>query len=64
MDILKEAQHSLVGSMVDRTRYVNTGPLNEFKKVPEPTKKSKKYFPQGDSNKQFQNLNRLNIISL
>lgn len=46
MDILKEAQHSLVGSMVDRTRYVNTGPLNEFKKVPEPTKKSKKYFPQ------------------
>lgn len=32
--------------MVDRTRYVNTGPLNEFKKVLEPTKKSKKYFPQ------------------
>jgi len=44
MDILKEAQHSVVGSMVDRTRYVNTGPLNEFKKVPESTKMSKKYF--------------------
>lgn len=46
MDILKEAQHSVVGSMVDRTRYVNTGPLNEFKKVPESTKMSKKHFPQ------------------
>lgn len=40
MDILKEAQNSLVVSVVDCIRGVvlNTGDLNGFKKVPEPTK--------------------------